>query len=85
MKNLEDRIMELQHSVPLPRGKIKEVREWLLENIGLPDDEWSITVDIEVVEYFRHKTKPPGEYITEIFVIKFKNEEDKVKFILKFL
>ncbi len=73
-----------QHSVPLPRDKVKEIREWLLENIGPSDENWSITVDIEVVEYFTRKINLP-DHLIEIFVIRFKNEEDKVKFILKFL
>ena len=76
-----------KHVVELPRDrKMKDIRRWLLDNIGPPGGRWSINVDMEVVEFFSNKVDPrDSTRLTEIFNIGFKSEEDKVKFILSFL
>ncbi len=85
-----------KHVVELPRDrKMKDIRRWLLDNIGPPGGRWSINVDMEVVEFFSNKVDPrvssssrrdsSSSRLTEIFNIGFKSEEDKVKFILSFL
>ena len=76
-----------KYQVPAPRGRrLKDIRKWLLENVGKPDEDWSISVDIEVVEFFGRKLTPnEPDRLTEMFNVGFRNEEDKVKFILSFL
>ena len=84
--------MKFEHIVPIPTDKrLNDVRVWLNENIGPAEDTWTITVDLEVVNYFKGKYSPlanvdiGAQSNGKFFVISFKNEEDKVKFILTFL
>ncbi len=79
----------MYHVVPAPRDRrIKKIRQWLVENVGGVGEDWSIAVDMEIVEFFSRKINERGtdELPREdVFVIRFKKEEDKVKFILSFL
>ncbi len=74
---------KFKYTISIPQGlKLKRLRKWLHENIGLVDEDWQIVVDVEVVKYFGKETRSiPSTF----FNISFKLEEDKVKFILYFL
>lgn len=85
-------MQKFKYTVSIPQGlKLKRLRKWLHENIGLVDEDWQIVVDLEVVEYFGKETLSMpkggkgGVIPSTFFNISFKLEEDKVKFILYFL
>ena len=74
-----------KYVVELPRDrKMKDIRGWLLDNVGPPGEDWSINVDMEVVDFLNSKIYSPV-LPDSIFNVGFKSEEDKVKFILTFL
>lgn len=78
-----------KYVVGLPRDiKMKDIRRWLLDNVGPSEEDWAINVDMEVVEFFSNKISQhprDSSRLSEIFNIGFTSEEDKVKFILTFL
>ncbi len=82
-------VTKYPYVVPAPRDrKMKEIRAWLLENVGEPGTDWALNVDREAVAFFEtevQRAKYENVRLTGVFNIGFIQEEDKVKFILSFL